>query len=87
MRPKWPKRACLCVHVLTNKLKSMKRLLTIAILLISINSMAQQKPKDQAVKDTVIRSVSYTIYQGARGGKYYFKTSKSGTIYKVYLKK
>jgi outer membrane lipoprotein-sorting protein len=65
----------------------MRRVLTIAMLLISINCVAQPKPTDMAIKDTTIRSVSYKIYQGARGGKYYFKTSKSGTIYKVYLKK
>jgi hypothetical protein len=65
----------------------MRKLFTIAILLISINCIAHPKPIDKVLKDTTIRSVSYKIYQGSRGGKYYFKQSKSGTIYKVYLKK
>lgn len=64
-----------------------KLILLLAIVLISLTVIGQTKPTDKVLRDTVIRSVQYKIYQGARGGKYYFKVSKSGTTYKVYLKK
>lgn len=64
-----------------------KLILLLAIVLISLSVVGQTKPTDKVLRDTVIRSVQYKIYQGARGGKYYFKVSKSNTIYKVYLKK
>jgi hypothetical protein len=65
----------------------MKKILFIIILFISLTAISQEKPKDKVLRDTTIKNVIYKIYQGNRGGKYYLKTSKSGTIYKVYLKK
>lgn len=66
----------------------MKKILFIVIILfISLTAISQEKPKDKVLRDTTIKNVIYKIYQGSKGGKYYLKTSKSGTIYKVYLKK
>ena len=65
----------------------MKKILFIIIILfISLTAISQEKPKDKVLRDTTIKNVMYKIYQGNRGGKYYLKTSKYGTIYKVYLK-
>jgi hypothetical protein len=66
----------------------MKKILFIIIILfISLTAISQEKPKDKVLRDTTIKNVIYKIYQGNRGGKYYLKPSKTGTIYKVYLKK
>jgi hypothetical protein len=65
----------------------MKKALFIVIILFSLTAISQEKPKDKVLRDTTIKNVTYRIYEGSRGGKYYLKTSKSGTIYKVYLKK
>jgi hypothetical protein len=65
----------------------MKKALFIVIILFSLTAISQEKPKDKVLRDTTIKNVTYKIYEGSRGGKYYLKTSKSGTIYKVYLKK
>ena len=65
----------------------MKKILFIIIILfISLTAISQEKPKDKVLRDTTIKNVTYKIYEGSRGGKYYLKTSKSGAIYKVYLK-
>lgn len=45
------------------------------------------KPTDKVLKDTVIKTVTYKLYQGSRGGKYIIRTSKTGTSYKQYIKK
>lgn len=66
----------------------MKRnLIIILLLLISLTAISQEKPKDKVLRDTTINNTQHKIYQGSRGGKYYLKTSKAGTIYKAYLKK
>jgi hypothetical protein len=65
----------------------MKKALFIVIILFSLTAISQEKPKDKVLRDTTIKNVTHRIYEGSRGGKYYLKTSKSGTIYKVYLKK
>ena len=44
------------------------------------------KPADKVLKDTVIRSVSYKLYVGSKGGRYVVRTSKNGLVYKVYYK-
>lgn len=54
---------------------------------ISLTAISQEKPKDKVLRDTTINNTQQKIYQGSRGGKYYLKTSKAGTIYKAYLKK
>ncbi len=42
---------------------------------------------DKVLKDTVIKTVTYKIYVGSRGGKYIIMTSKTtGNQYKRYLK-
>ncbi len=64
-----------------------KQILLIIILFISLTAISQEKPKDKVLRDTTINNTQHKIYQGSRGGKYYLKTSKAGTIYKVYLKK
>ena len=64
-----------------------KQILLIIILFISLTAISQEKPKDKVLKDTTINNTQHKIYQGSRGGKYYLKTSKAGTIYKAYLKK
>ena len=67
----------------------MKNILTILLICLSSIVFGQQvKPNnDKVLKDTVISSVSYKLYQGSRGGKYVLRTSKSGNIYKQYIKK
>lgn len=64
-----------------------KQILIIIILFFSLTAISQEKPKDKVLRDTTINNTQQKIYQGSRGGKYYLKTSKAGTIYKVYLKK
>ena len=64
-----------------------KQILLIIILFISLTAISQEKPKDKVLRDTTINNTQHKIYQGSRGGKYYLKTSKAGTIYKAYLKK
>ena len=64
-----------------------KQILLIIILFFSLTAISQEKPKDKVLRDTTINNTQHKIYQGSRGGKYYFKTSKTGNIYKVYLKK
>lgn len=63
-----------------------KQILLIIILFISLTAISQEKPKDKVLRDTTINNTQHKIYQGSRGGKYYLKTSKAGTIYKAYLK-
>lgn len=60
--------------------------------LMVFSGFAQTSPAakipDKAIKDTVIRSVSYKLYIGSRGGKYILMTSKkTGKVYKRYFKK
>lgn len=59
----------------------MKTLLTIIALFTITFSFASEKP----VKDTTIKNVSYTIYEGAKGGRFIKKISASGKEYKQYL--
>lgn len=63
-----------------------KTLFLIIILFISLTAISQEKPKDKVLRDTTIKNVTYKIYEGSRGGKYYLKTSKNGNTYKVYIK-
>ena len=53
------------------------------------NTQAQTtiKPTDKVQKDTVIKEVKYPIYVGKSGGRYIIKTSKTGNMYKMYIKK
>lgn len=62
----------------------MKKLLTLILLSTALTVSAKDKPKE--LKDTVIKSVTYKLYEGSRGGKYYLKTSKTNNVYKVYIK-
>lgn len=71
-------------------------LLTAFVLMIvlsvwSFNIHAQTpdtvKRSDKVLKDTLIRSVNYKLYVGLRGGKYVLRTSKTGKVYKQYIKK
>lgn len=60
----------------------------IASMLFAGKVSAQQvKTTDKELKDTVIRNVTYKLYLGSRGGRYYFKTSAKGNVYKVYIPK
>lgn len=42
--------------------------------------------KDRVLKDTVIKDIKYPMYIGSKGGKYIIRTSKSGSMYKQYIK-
>lgn len=54
--------------------------------LIAFSAQGQQSPKvPQAVKDTVLKGVTHKLYVGAKGGRYIFVTSKTGTVYKRYF--
>lgn len=44
------------------------------------------KSSDKELKDTVIKTISYKLYQGSKGGKYILRTAKSGKSYKQYFK-
>ena len=61
----------------------MKKILTTAILFALLSSASA---KDIVIKDTTINKVVYSMYQGARGGKYIIVTSKTGTKYRKYFK-
>lgn len=74
--------------------KSLLAFITLVILgvtfLFAISSSAQTTPAktfDKVLKDTVILKVSYKLYLGPRGGRYILRTSKSGNVYKQYIKK
>lgn len=61
--------------------------LLIACMLFCSPVMAQEiKKADKELKDTVIRKITYKLYEGSRGGRYYLKTSANGSVYKVYIK-
>lgn len=61
----------------------MKKIFTTAILFALFFSASA---KDIVIKDTTINKVVYSMYQGARGGKYIIVTSKTGTKYRKYFK-
>ena len=61
----------------------MKKFITTAILFALFFSASA---KDIIIKDTTINKVVYSMYQGARGGKYIIVTSKTGTTYRKYFK-
>lgn len=71
----------------------MKKLILLALLLISLSVQAQTTPlktvkiKDVSTKDTTIKSVVYALYVGKNGGKYIVVTSKVGNQYKKYFSK
>ena len=70
----------------------MKKLISIALVLFSLTIQAQKSPlqavsKETSTKDTIIKTVSYKLYIGSKGGKYIYVVSKSGNTYKKYLKK
>lgn len=73
----------------------MKTLNLIRVILLALflsaayNAQSQETPKsaDKVLKDTVIKAVSYKLYVGSRGGRYVLRTSKSGNVYKQYIKK
>jgi len=60
----------------------MKKILLALALLTSVMSYAS----DPVVRDTTINKVTYSIYQGGRGGQYIIVISKTGKTYKKYLK-
>jgi len=62
----------------------MKRILLILTVLLAT---LVTKAGDPIIKDTTIKNVKYSIYQGSKGGKYIIVTSKTGTQYKKYLPK
>jgi hypothetical protein len=62
----------------------MKKFITTAILFALFFSASAN---DIIIKDTTINKVVYSMYQGARGGKYIIVTSHSGTTYRKYFKK
>lgn len=55
-------------------------------LFIVTPARAQDVKADKVLKDTLIKSVSYKVYQGARGGRYIVRTSAKGNVYKQYIK-
>lgn len=58
-------------------------ILSIAFTLVSLLSFAGN---DKPVKDTVINNVKYSLYVGAKGGRYIIVTSKiTGKQYKRYF--
>jgi hypothetical protein len=61
----------------------MKKILMTAILFALFFSASA---KDIVIKDTTINKVVYSMYKGARGGKYIIVTSKTGTTYRKYFK-
>jgi hypothetical protein len=61
----------------------MKKIIITAILFALFFSASA---KDIIIKDTTINKVVYSMYQGARGGKYIMITSKTGTKYRKYFK-
>lgn len=62
-------------------------LIVIAFAAFTGSSKAQTKPiTDKVLKDTVIKSMTYKLYAGSRGGKYIMVTSKTGKLYKRYFK-
>ena len=60
--------------------------ITIGLMFLTAELQAQVKPSDKVLKDTVIKAVSYKLYVGSKGGRYFLKTSKSGKVYKSYIK-
>jgi len=72
--------------------KGLDRALKVALLLLvllfglTVNAVWAQEPtvKDRVLKDTVIKTITYKMYIGSRGGRYVLKTSKNGVIYKMY---
>lgn len=69
----------------------MKTLFSILMICFSLQAFPQEptqnKPTNKVLKDTVIKEVSYKLYQGSRGGKYIVRQSKNGNTYKQYIKK
>lgn len=67
----------------------MKRLLVCLVLcLCTIGVFGQEVPDtNKVLKDTTIKSVTYKLYQGSRGGKYVWRKSATGKFYKQYIKK
>lgn len=61
--------------------------ITIGLMFLTAELQAQVKPSDKVLKDTVIKSTSYKMYVGSKGGRYIFKTSKNGKVYKMYVSK
>lgn len=61
--------------------------LILALLALATPAHSQTvKPSDKVLKDTLIKSVSYKLYLGSRGGRYVIRTSASGNVYKQYIK-
>lgn len=73
-----------------------KIILTLALAFVMLGATAQTTvlvAQDPAVKqpvslkDTTIKNAVYKLYIGPKGGKYILRTSKSGNVYKQYIKK
>lgn len=69
----------------------MKKIIVIRLLILAATificcSVNSQVKKDTPVKDTTIKGVTIPLYVGSKGGKYILVTSKSGNVYKKYLK-
>lgn len=67
--------------------KAILLIIVVAILLAPFAGICQTvKPADKVLKDTVIKTVTYKLYVGAKGGRYVIRTSASGNVYKQYIK-
>ena len=61
----------------------MKKIILMAILFALCSTASAS---DKVIKDTTINKVSYSMYKGAKGGRYIIITSKKGTNYRKYFK-
>jgi len=62
----------------------------VALIFSAASVQAQTTPAkttDKVLKDSLVKGVKTPIYIGGRGGKYILVTSKSGNVYKKYIKK
>ena len=59
------------------------KIIATAILLVLCYSLSAN---DKVIKDTTINKVSYSMYKGAKNGRYIIITSKKGTNYRKYFK-
>ena len=60
--------------------------LTVLIAAIFICCSVNSQVKEPIKQDTTIKGKVETLYTGSKGGKYILVTSKSGNVYKKYLK-
>jgi len=64
--------------------------LMVALLGLSYGAQSQTivtiTTKDRVLKDTVIKDIKYPMYVGGKGGKYIIRMSKTGSMYKQYIK-